>query len=128
MKTLLLSAMFIFLFFTNPNQTAMAQNPNTLTLDFDSGTAISITERNCPVKARVAYVATGVNQPKSGWTVTFTLWSGPGPVPLSGNSDAKGLVKRKITWNTEIQAFVSVSQNVLLKSDRIKCHDNSKTQ
>ena len=98
MKTLLLSAMFIFLFFTNPNQTAMAQNPNTLTLDFDSGTALSIKERSCAVKARVAYVATGVNQPKSGWTVTFTLHSGPGPVPLSGSSDAKGLVKRKITW------------------------------
>jgi|SRR5687768_9744582 len=130
MKTLLLSTMFMFVFFTNSSQTAMAQ-PNTLTLDFDSKTPSHIALKNgtCNVKARVAYVTSTTNQPQSGWTVTFVLHSGPGPVPSSGVSDAKGLVRRKITWKTEIQAFVNnTQQNVLLQSDRIKCPDGSKSQ
>lgn len=129
MKTLLLSAIFVvmFLLVQGSNQTVMAQNnPNMLTLDFDTSGPYNHRATDCKVKARVAYVATGVNQPQGGWTVTFALWSGPGPVPLSGTSNGSGLVRRTITSKTEIRASVQSSQNnVYLYSAVLKCPDLS---
>jgi hypothetical protein len=121
MKKFSLSVLFIFasLLFANSSS---AQNPNKITLEFSKGPFIK-GGKFCDVIARVAYVSGGQSQPKPGWTVVFVVMSGPGPVPASGASDANGLVKRRITHNTEILAKVTYSQNnVNIVSNSLKCN------
>lgn len=106
MKNLSFSVIFLFAFLLFANASS-AQNPNKITLEFAKGPVLQKGAKFCDVVARVAYVGGGQNQPKPGWTVVFTLLSGPGPVPASGVSDANGLVKRRISHKTEIRAHLN---------------------
>lgn len=118
MKNLSFSAIFLFAFLLFANSSS-AQAPNKLTLEFAKGPVLQTrVPKSCDVVARVAYVGAGQNQPKPGWTVVFTLLSGPGPVPASGVSDANGLVRRKISLKSVIRAQMT---NPSLLSAPLKC-------
>lgn len=123
MKKLLVSAMIVLACMLFHTPSASAQNPNTIKLDFDSPVSSNI-RSGCPIKVWVGYVDpnTHIASPGGGWTVTFILWSGPGPVPVLGVTGNNGLLKRTLAQKTEVKARVSdSSQNVHLLSLPLKC-------
>jgi len=128
MKKLIVPTMLVLTWMLFHAPSASAQNPNTMTLDFDAR-ATSTINGGCPIKVWVGYVDpnTHAASPRGGWTVTFSLWSGPGPIPTSGTTDNNGLLKTTLARKTEVKASVNDNAaNVHLLTLPLKCPDNSK--
>lgn len=71
----------------------------------------------CGVAARPGYSNSAHIYP--GATVNFVLVSGPQPPPASGVTDAKGEVKRFLTYNQTVRA--TVQSDKLLTSNDFTC-------